>query len=149
MSKKYIKWFMILALIVPMFLVACGGSTEDAVDDAVDTVEETADDVAADVEEAADEVADTAEEAMDDAEATAEEAMDDAEEAVADAEEAMEEEAMDEPCAPAADGPLAGVDPADKPLFGGTTTAAAVKKCSSRSSMTSTKQTNVASPSNR
>ena len=111
MSKKYIKWFMILALIVPMFLVACGGSTEDAVDDAVDTVEETADDVAADVEEAADEVADTAEEAMDDAEATAEEAMDDAEEAVADAEEAMEEEAMDEPCAPAADGPLAGVDP--------------------------------------
>ena len=53
MSKKYVKWFMLLALIVPMFLVACGGSTEEAVQDAVDQAE----DVAADVAEQAEEVA--------------------------------------------------------------------------------------------
>ncbi|GJM43045.1 MAG: ABC transporter substrate-binding protein [Ardenticatenaceae bacterium] len=98
MSKKYFKWFMLLALIVPMFLVACGGSAEEAVEDAVDAVE----DVASDVEEAADEVMDEAEEVM-------EEVEEDAEEAVEEAEEVMEE--VMEPCGPVNDGPFAGVDP--------------------------------------
>lgn len=102
MSKKYVKWFMLLALIVPMFLVACGGSTEEAVQDAVDTVEETAADVVDQVEETAEEVTDTAEEVM-------EETSDTAEETVAEVEEAVEE--VMEPCGPASDGPLAGVDP--------------------------------------
>lgn len=112
MSKKYIKWFMLLALIVPMFLVACGGSTEEAVNDAVDAVEEVADDVAAEVEQAAEEVADTAEEVMDTAEeaAPAEEEAAPAEEEAAPAEEEAAAEDMG-PCAPATDGPLAGVDP--------------------------------------
>lgn len=56
MSKKYFKWFMLLALIVPMFLVACGGSAEEAVDDAVDAVEETTDEVVEEVEEEMEEV---------------------------------------------------------------------------------------------
>ena len=112
MSKKYIKWFMVLALIVPMFLVACGGSTDDAVEDAVNTVEETAADVADQADEAMDDAEAAVEETMDDAEAAVEEAMD--EEPAAEEEDMAEEEAMDEemePCAPAADGPFAGVDP--------------------------------------
>lgn len=97
MSKKTIKWFMLLALIVPMFLVACGGTAEEAVNDAVDTVEETAADVVDQAEEVATDVADTAEEVMDEAE----EVMDEAEEAMEDM----------EPCGPVSDGPFAGVDP--------------------------------------
>lgn len=101
MSKKYVKWFMLLALIVPMFLVACGGSTEEAVQDAVNTAEEVASDVA-----------DQAEEAMEEVETAVEEATEEVmEEAPAEepAEEAMEEEM--EPCGPSADGAFAGVDP--------------------------------------
>ncbi|MCA9911957.1 MAG: hypothetical protein KC496_01355, partial [Anaerolineae bacterium] len=44
-------------------------------------------------------------------EAAVEEAMEEGEEAMEEGEEAMEEEMADGPCAPAADGPLAGVDP--------------------------------------
>lgn len=109
MSKKYVKWFMLLALIVPMFLVACDGTTEEAVDDAVDTVEETAADVAEEVEEAADEAAETVEETVDEAEETAEEVVEEAEEAMEEAEEEMEE--MMDSCAPVDDGSFAGVDP--------------------------------------
>ncbi|WP_420642319.1 extracellular solute-binding protein [Candidatus Leptofilum sp.] len=109
MSKKYVKWFMLLALIVPMFLVACGGTAEDAVEDAVDTVEDVASDVADTVEEAAEDVAEEAEEVMDEVEETAEEVMDEAEEVMDEAEEAMEE--VMEPCGPVSDGPFAGVDP--------------------------------------
>ncbi len=94
MSKKYVKWFMLLALIVPMFLVACGGAAEEPVQDAVATVQETV----ADVTEEAEEV-------MEETEEVAEEVMEEAEEV----EEVMEE--VMEPCAPASDGPLAGVDP--------------------------------------
>lgn len=109
MSKKYVRWFMLLALIVPMFLVACGGSTEEAVQDAVDTAEE----VASDVADQAEEVINEAEEAMEEptAEPMEEETMEEP------TEEPMEEEATEEPmeemepCAPATDGPLAGVDP--------------------------------------
>ena len=98
MSKKYVKWFMLLALIVPMILVACGGTAEDAVEEAVDTVEETA----AEVEE-------QVEEAVNEAEEAAEEVMEEVEEAVEEAEEVMEE--VMEPCGPASDGNFAGVDP--------------------------------------
>ena len=105
MSKKYIKWFMLLALIVPMFLVACGGTAEEAVDDVVDTAEETA----AEVEEAVEDVEAEAEEVMEEAEETAEEVMEEAEEVMEEAEEEMEE--VMEPCGPVSDGTFAGVDP--------------------------------------
>jgi uncharacterized protein YyaL (SSP411 family) len=115
MSKKYVKWFMLLALIVPLFLVACGGTPEEAVQDAIDTAEEavpgiteTAESVAEDVTEAAEDAAeqaeDAAEEVMEEAEATPEEAEEEM------AEEEMAEEEM-EACAPASDGTFAGVDP--------------------------------------
>ncbi len=109
MSKKYLKWFMLLALIVPMFLVACGGSAEDTVEEAVDTAEDTAADVADQAEEAVNEAEEVAEEVVNEAEETMDEAEEVAEETVEEAEEEMEE-AM-EPCAPAEDGPFAGVDP--------------------------------------
>ena len=102
MSKKYVKWLMLLALIVPMFLVACGGAAEEVVEEAADTVEETAADVAEEVEEAADEVAETVEETVDEAEEAAEETMEEAEEEM--------EEVM-EPCGPSSDGAFAGIDP--------------------------------------
>ena len=89
MSKKYVKWFMLLALIVPMFLVACGGGTEE---------EMPAEEAAPAEETAAEEEAMPAEE----------EAMP-AEEEAAPAEETAAEDMG--PCAPATDGPLAGVDP--------------------------------------
>ena len=116
MSKKYIKWFMLLALIVPMFLVACGGTAEEAIEDAASAVE----DIAAEVGDNADEIVESAEEVMEDAEEAVEEVMEDAEDAVEevveDAEEVMEDaeeemEEMMEPCGPVSDGPFAGVDP--------------------------------------
>lgn len=105
MSKKYVRWFMLLALIVPMFLVACGGSTEETVEDAVNTVEDAATTVADQAEEVMNEAEDVMEEPT--AEPMEEETM---EEPTAEpvAEETVAEM---EPCAPATDGPLAGVDP--------------------------------------
>lgn len=117
MSKKYVKWFMLLALIVPMFLVACGGSTEEAVQDAVDQAEDVAADVAEQAEDVAADVAEQAEEVVEEAEAAVEEATEEvveeepAEEPVAEATEVPAEEVAMEPCAPSADGTLAGVDP--------------------------------------
>lgn len=108
MSKKYVKWFMLLALIVPMFLVACGGGAEETVEDAVDAVEETAADVANEAEEVVEEVTETVEEVME--EPTEEPMEETAEEPTEEAAEEPMEETM-EPCAPAADGAFAGIDP--------------------------------------
>jgi ElaB/YqjD/DUF883 family membrane-anchored ribosome-binding protein len=109
MSKKYVKWFMLLALIVPMFLVACGGSTEDTVQDAIDTAEEAVPGITETAEAVAQDAADAAAEAAEQAQDAAEEAMEEAEETMEETEEEMAEEMG--PCAPASDGPFAGVDP--------------------------------------
>jgi hypothetical protein len=72
----------------------------------VEAAADAAEEVAAEVEEAADQVMEDAEEVMEDAEAAVEEMTEEEPTAV------PVEEPMDEgPCAPATDGPLAGVDP--------------------------------------
>ena len=106
MSKKYVKWFMVLALIVPMFLVACGGSTEEAVNDAVDAVEETAADVADQADEVINEATDAVEEVM-----ATEVPMEEPTEVPMEEPTAEPVAETMEPCAPTSDGPLAGVDP--------------------------------------
>lgn len=61
MSKKLLsKWLMLLALVVPLALVACGGAEEleQAVDEASEQVEEAVDEAASEVEDAVDEVMD-------------------------------------------------------------------------------------------
>lgn len=110
MSKKYAVW-AILALLLSLILVACGGSgsVEETVDQVSEAVEEVAEDVAEEVEEAAAEVEEAVEEVVEEVQEEVEEAM---EEPTAEPEEEMEEEMMeDEPCAPSSDGTLAGVDP--------------------------------------
>jgi multiple sugar transport system substrate-binding protein/sn-glycerol 3-phosphate transport system substrate-binding protein len=113
MSNKRILPFLIF-LIVAMFMVACSGAAEDVATENADAVNAAATEVAQQVEE----VAPTLEAAVEEAEEAVEEAMDEpTEEAMEEevmeepTEEAMEEEEAMEPCAPAADGPLAGVDP--------------------------------------
>ena len=112
MSNKNAKWLLILALLLSLVLVACGGggtdTVEETVDEAVTEVEEAAEDVATEVEEAVEAV----EEEMADEEMADEEMADEemADEEMAD-EEMADEEMMDEPCAPATDGAFAGVDP--------------------------------------
>jgi ABC-type glycerol-3-phosphate transport system substrate-binding protein len=129
MSQKITRLFLLLALLLPLALVACSGATEDVqeqVDDAVAQVEEvagegavaTAEAAAAEVAAAAEAAAAEAEEAAAAAAAEAEEAAAaaaaEAEEAAAaaaaEAEEAVEEVMEEDPCAPATEGPLAGVD---------------------------------------
>lgn len=117
MSKKYLKLAVLLALLLSIVLVACGGQAEQAVDDAAAEVEETAQEVADDAEAMADDAVDAVEEAADDVADTADEAVSDVEDAVDEAtadeseDMAADEEMADEPCAPATDGELAGVDP--------------------------------------
>ncbi|MCA9922077.1 MAG: extracellular solute-binding protein [Anaerolineales bacterium] len=107
MSSKNAKLFVLFALLFSLLLAACGGSTTDveqAVDEAAQQVQEAVEEVAPTVEAAVEEIAPTVEAAVEEAVATEEPAMEEATE-----EPAMEEEM--EPCAPATDGPLAGVDP--------------------------------------
>jgi len=107
MSNKNAKLLVIFGLLLTLFLVACGGS--EAVDEAVTEAEEAANAAVDAAEEVAEEVMEEAEQAMEEAEEAAEEMT---EEEPAAEEEMTEEEPMDEgPCAPAADGPFAGVDP--------------------------------------
>ncbi len=111
MSQKMTKWIAVLLLLLPLVLVACGGSTEDVPEE----VEQAAEEVAAEVEEAAEEVEAAVEEEM--AEEPTEEPMEEPTEEPMEEpteepmEESMAEEAMDEdPCAPSSEGELAGID---------------------------------------
>jgi multiple sugar transport system substrate-binding protein/sn-glycerol 3-phosphate transport system substrate-binding protein len=108
MTKKKIVPFLNF-LILALVMVACSGAAEEVATENADTVNAAATEVAEQVEE----VAPTVEAAVEEVQEEAEEAMEEAEEAMDEpTEEAMEEEAMDDgPCAPAAEGPLAGVDP--------------------------------------
>jgi multiple sugar transport system substrate-binding protein len=92
MKHSLYKWFLLLALVVPLALTACGQDLEQAVEDAARQVEEAATQVAPQIDEAATRAA----EALAEAQEAAEEAM---EEAMGEAEEVMEEEPeeMDEP----------------------------------------------------
>jgi multiple sugar transport system substrate-binding protein len=106
MSNKKILPFLIF-LIVAMLMVACSGAAEDVATENADTVNAAATEVAQQVEEAATAVEGSVEE----------EVMEPTEEVMAEApEEPMAEpteEPMEEmePCAPAAEGDFAGVDP--------------------------------------
>jgi predicted small lipoprotein YifL len=83
MKHSLYKWFLLLALVVPLALTACGQDLEQAVEDAARQVEEAATQAAPQIDEAATRAA----EALAEAQQAAEEAMD----------EAMDEEEMDEP----------------------------------------------------
>ncbi|MFZ0544225.1 MAG: extracellular solute-binding protein [Candidatus Promineifilaceae bacterium] len=118
MSNKKILLFLTF-LIAALVLVACSGTVEDAATENADTVNSAATEVSDQVGDAAS----TAEAAMEEAgepneeaaaEATDETMAEPTEEPMAEpTEEPMAEptEEMMEPCAPATDGPLAGVDP--------------------------------------
>ena len=117
-KKKWMRWLLLLALIIPLALVACGGEEEPA----EEPVAETAEEVEQEVEEAAEEVEEEVEEAAEEAEEVVEEEAAEeemAEEEVAEEEMAEEEAAevtsstmngIDE-CVVATEGPFAGVDP--------------------------------------
>lgn len=85
-SRTFAKWLMLLALAIPLVLVACGGAEdiEQAVEEAAREVERLATEAAPMVDEAATRAA---------------EAMEEAEEAIEEAEEAVEE-VIDEPDLP-------------------------------------------------
>lgn len=115
MSKKKIVPFLIF-LIMALVMVACSGTAQDVATENADTVNSAATEVAQQVEEVAPTVEAAMEEAAEpDSEATDEAMAEPTEEPMAEpTEEPMAEpteEMMAEPCAPAADGPLAGVDP--------------------------------------
>ena len=84
MKNSLYKWFLLLALIVPLALTACGGDLEQAVEDAAQQVEQAATEMAPQIDEAATRAA----EAL----AEAQEAAQEAEEAAQEAEEMVEEE---------------------------------------------------------
>jgi multiple sugar transport system substrate-binding protein/sn-glycerol 3-phosphate transport system substrate-binding protein len=106
MSNKKVLPLLIF-LFVAMIMVACSGTVEDAATENADTVNAAATEVANQVEEVAPTVEAAVEEAMD--EPTEEPMEEPTEEPMEEpTEEPMEEM---EPCAPAAEGDLAGVDP--------------------------------------
>lgn len=128
-NRKLVYWFVSLLLILPLALAACtSGDVEQAIEEgaaaieqAAEQVQDNAGEIAEQVEAAADEAVEAAQEAVDEAAAVVEETT--AEEEPAMEEEAMEEEpAAEEPaaeeemmeedmaCAPATEGPLAGID---------------------------------------
>jgi multiple sugar transport system substrate-binding protein/sn-glycerol 3-phosphate transport system substrate-binding protein len=110
MSKRPITLlFVLLLLLVPVLLTACGA---DSVEDAVSQAGEVIEDAGAVVQENADAIAESAETVVDtvveEAGAAVEEAQQAVEDAVADA---TDDEMVDEgPCAPATEGAFAGVD---------------------------------------
>ena len=119
MSKRNLKTlFVLLALLIPVVLTACGGATtvEEAVNEAVEQVQEAAPTIQAAVEEAAPTV-----------QAAVEEAATAVVEAVEEPEEEPTEVPMEEPmadasmngideCVVATDGPFAGVDPSGQTI---------------------------------
>jgi multiple sugar transport system substrate-binding protein/sn-glycerol 3-phosphate transport system substrate-binding protein len=109
MSNKKILPFLIF-LLVAMFLAACSGTVEEVATENADTVNAAATEVAEQAEEIAPTLEAAAEEAQEAVEEAMEEPTEEAMEEEAAEEEAVEEEVM-EPCAPSADGGLAGVDP--------------------------------------
>jgi multiple sugar transport system substrate-binding protein len=111
MSNKNAKLLLILSLLLAVFLVACGGASSEAVEEAASEAAEAVEAAADAAEEVAAEVAEEAEAVMEEAEEAVEE-MTEEEPAAEEPTPEPEEEPMDEgPCAPATDGPLAGVDP--------------------------------------
>jgi multiple sugar transport system substrate-binding protein/sn-glycerol 3-phosphate transport system substrate-binding protein len=120
LKRHWMKWLVLLALIIPLVLTACGGGTvPEAEEPAVEeTVPEEVEEVEEPVEEAEEPVEEPTEEPM---EEPTEEAMEEEP-----TEEPMEEEPTEEPmeetgvsasmmgideCTVAEDGPFAGVDP--------------------------------------
>ncbi len=62
-KRKYLVWFMLLVLVIPVILTACGGTDlEQAVNEAAQQVEEAATEAAPQIEEAATEVSEAVEE---------------------------------------------------------------------------------------
>ncbi|HEX6387202.1 MAG TPA: extracellular solute-binding protein [Anaerolineae bacterium] len=126
LKRHWMKWLMLLALIIPLVLTACGGGTADVDEPAVEEaapeeVEEPVEEAVAPTEEPMEEpteepMEEPTEEPM--AEEPTEEAMEEEP-----TEEAMEEEAgvtsslmgIDE-CTVAEDGPFAGVDPSGQTI---------------------------------
>lgn len=119
MSKRNLMiLFVLLALLIPMALTACGGTAtvEEAVNQAVEQVQEAAPTIQAAVEEVAPTLEAAAEEIAPTVEAAVEEAATAVVEAVQTAEpmeEPMADAAMNgiDECVVATDGPFAGVDP--------------------------------------
>ncbi len=113
MSKRnWIKLLLVMTFALSLLLVACDGTTQEAVDSAVEQAQDVIEEVAPTVEAAVEEVATTvAEEPM---EEPTEEPMEEP------TEEPMEEPMMAEAetnglteCVVATEGPLAGIDPTD------------------------------------
>ena len=111
-KRRWIRWLLLLALVIPLVLVACGGDEEPAA--------ETAEEVEEQVEEAAEEVEESAEEVAEEVEETAEEVAEEADEEMAEEEMAEEEMAAEvadptmngiDECIVATEGPFAGIDP--------------------------------------
>jgi multiple sugar transport system substrate-binding protein/sn-glycerol 3-phosphate transport system substrate-binding protein len=113
MFQKNVKWFVVLALLLSLVLVACGGDVQEQVEEAAQQVEDAAEELQPTLEAAAEEVQEAVEEVAPTVEAVVEEAMEEPTEEPMEepTEEPMEEEMADEPCAPAKEGPFAGVDP--------------------------------------
>lgn len=91
MKHSLYKWFLLLALVVPLALTACGQDLEQAVEEAAQQVEQAATEMAPQIDEAATRAAEALAQAEEAAQ-EAEEAAQEAEEAVEEAEEVVEEE---------------------------------------------------------
>ena len=111
MSNKNAKILVLFALLFSLLLVACGGTTdvEQAAQEAAQQVQEAAEEIAPTVEAAVEEIAPTVEAAVEEVAPTVEAAVEEITATEVPMEEPVAEEM--EPCAPAAEGPLAGVDP--------------------------------------
>jgi ABC-type glycerol-3-phosphate transport system substrate-binding protein/outer membrane murein-binding lipoprotein Lpp len=107
MSKSnWTKIFVVMALMLSLLLVACGGAAPTTVDEAVEQAQEIVEQVAPTVEAAVEEIAPTVEAAVEEITATEEPTAVPVEEPAVMA----ETNGLSE-CVVAADGPLAGIDP--------------------------------------
>ena len=111
MSFKNTKWFIVLALLLSLVLVACGGDAQQQVEEAAQQVEEAAEELQPTLEAAAEEVQEAVEEVVEEVAPTVEAAAEEVQETVEEVVEEVTEEMSDEPCAPSTEGDLAGVDP--------------------------------------
>jgi hypothetical protein len=64
MSLKNVKWLAILALVMSLVLVACGGNAEQQIEDAAQHVEDAAEELQPTLEAAIEEVQPTVEAAI-------------------------------------------------------------------------------------
>ena len=99
MSLKNIKWLAVIALLLSLVLVACGGNAQEQIEQAAQQVEEAAEELQPTLEAAVEEIQPTVEAAVEEVQPTVEAAVEELQPTVEAAVEEVMEEATEEPMA--------------------------------------------------